>query len=71
MSLAEEFGVCLRAERRRQGLTQEALAKMAGLNRTTPSLLERGLREPRLATIVALADALGVDPSILVAGLKP
>jgi hypothetical protein len=37
----------------------------------TPSLLETGKREPRLAIIVALADALAIDPSLLVAGPRP
>jgi transcriptional regulator with XRE-family HTH domain len=71
MGLADEFGAVLAALRRERGYSQDTLARMAGLSRTTPSLLETGKREPRLATIVALADALGIDPSMLVAGLRP
>lgn len=71
MSLADEFGTCLRVMRKRHGYSQETLARMAGVNRTTVYLLENGKREPRLAMIVKLADALGIDPSMLVAGLKP
>lgn len=71
MTLADEFGVCPRAMRKRHGYSQETLARMAGVNRTTVYLLENGKREPRLAMIVKLADALGLDPSMLVAGLHP
>ena len=71
MSLADDFGATLRAVRRSKGHSQEGLGRMAGMNRTTVGLLENGKREPRLATIVRLADALGVDPSVLVAGMVP
>jgi len=34
------------------------MAELAGIHRTEASLLERGAREPRLETLIKLADAL-------------
>ena len=53
----------LRAE---QGLSQEALAEMAGMHRTFISLVERQGRNITLGAVEAIATALGVDvPSLL------
>ena len=68
-SLAEQFGRTLFMTRRRAYLSQEKLARLAGLHRTEIGLLERGLRQPRLDTIVKLADGLGVTPGVLLARL--
>lgn len=70
MKPAGQFGRNLFMARRRMGVTQEALSVMAGLHRGTVNLLEGGHRSPRLPTIVALAEALGVDPGELVKGLR-
>jgi transcriptional regulator with XRE-family HTH domain len=56
----------LRNARREQGVTQEALAETADFDRTYPSLLERGLRQPTLTYLFGIADALGMDPEELV-----
>ena len=48
------------------GLSQEALALECGLDRTYISLLERGLRQPTLSTVFALAQVLNVQPSVVV-----
>jgi transcriptional regulator with XRE-family HTH domain len=48
-------------------MTQETLAETADLDRTYPSLLERGLRQPTLAYLFALADALKMSAADLVA----
>jgi putative transcriptional regulator len=47
------------------GLTQSELAKRAGISRPALVNIERGRAHPRLLTIRALADALGVDPDEL------
>lgn len=57
----------LRAGQERPGLSQEALGDAAGLDRTYVSGLERATRNPTLATMERLADALGVRLSKLVA----
>jgi transcriptional regulator with XRE-family HTH domain len=48
-------------------LSQEELASRCNLERTSPSLLERGIRTPTLAIIVQLAEALQISPVHLVA----
>lgn len=55
----------IRAARKRAKLSQEALADLAGLHRTSISLLERGLRSPTLATLDAIARAMSMPPSTL------
>ncbi len=65
-TLAIAFGNVLRTAREAAGLTQEMLARRAKLDRTYPSLLERGLRSPTLSTLIALALVLGVAPETLV-----
>jgi transcriptional regulator with XRE-family HTH domain len=49
------------------GLTQEGLSDRSGLHSTEISRLERGVRDPRLSTIVRIARALGVPPADLLA----
>lgn len=44
-----------------KGLSQERLAQIAGLDRTYISGLERGVRNPSLATIEKIAAALDVS----------
>lgn len=55
----------LRALRERKALTQEELAKKAGITRATLSRLESGAENPYPSTIRKLAKALGVDPEAL------
>ena len=47
------------------GLTQAELAEKSGVSQPHVSALERGAWEPRLATIMALAKALNVEPASL------
>lgn len=68
--LAVHFGNNLRTCRNRAGLSQEKLGLRASLHRTEVGLLERGRREPRLDTIMKLADALEVPPSALLDGIE-
>jgi transcriptional regulator with XRE-family HTH domain len=45
--------------------SQEELAELAGLHRTYPSMLERGIRTPTLTIVIRLAEALRVRPEVL------
>jgi transcriptional regulator with XRE-family HTH domain len=71
--IAQAFGKRLREVRQShpptQGyephMSQTELAERCGLHRTTISLLELGLREPRLAQILKLAGSLDVEVGAL------
>jgi transcriptional regulator with XRE-family HTH domain len=63
------FGRRLRRLRRDRDLSQEALAHMAGLDRTYVSGVERGERNPTLVNVCRLAGALGVDLAVLLEGV--
>jgi DNA-binding XRE family transcriptional regulator len=60
--LVRRLGLALKAARERRGLTQERFAELAGLDRTYPSLIERGLREPKLSTFIRLCRAARLSP---------
>ena len=70
MEPAEQFASNLRSARDRAGLSQEELSNRSGLHSTEISRLERGVREPRLGTIVRLARGLGLAPADLLAGVR-
>lgn len=59
------FGMTLRRLRKARGHTQERLAAVTGLDRTFISLLERGLRQPSLSTLLRVAEALEMTFSTL------
>jgi DNA-binding XRE family transcriptional regulator len=59
-----ELGRNLRRVRTAAGLTQTALAKRAGLNRSYVSDLEAGQRNPTAVTLQRLAKVLGVTPVV-------
>jgi transcriptional regulator with XRE-family HTH domain len=65
------FGENARRLRAAARLTQMEVADRGGLDMTEVSRLERGIKDPRLSTIVRLAAGLGVEPAELLAGLGP
>lgn len=65
MRPVQQFAANLRTRRRVAGLTQEDLSRLTGLHATEISRLERAVRDPRLSTIVRVANGLGVPPSKL------
>lgn len=64
--VAVAFGGILLEARLRAGLSQEMLAELAEIDRTYPSLLERGLRQPTIGMLFRLAVALHTAPEYLV-----
>ena len=68
MDLREVFATNLRRIRHERGLSQEALAHEAGINRSYMSRLERAASYPGLEIIGKLADVLRVDPVELLKG---
>jgi transcriptional regulator with XRE-family HTH domain len=65
------FGARVRARRQALGLSQEALAREIDIHWTFLGQVERGQRNLSLHNLLKIAAGLGVDPSELVAGLKP
>lgn len=64
-SLVRALGQTIRAERKKLGLSQEALAERAGLNRSYVTDLECGRRTPNLDTLLRVATAFRMKPSRL------
>lgn len=59
----------LRRLRHERGLTTQGLAKLAGCNPSTIVFIEKG-GNPTLGTVDAVAEALGITTSLLLAGLR-
>ncbi|MGH2859943.1 MAG: helix-turn-helix domain-containing protein [Solirubrobacteraceae bacterium] len=59
------FGHRVRELRDQRGMSQDALADGTDIHPTAIGRMERGAREPRLATILRLARGLGVTPGEL------
>ncbi|WP_082797732.1 helix-turn-helix domain-containing protein [Collimonas arenae] len=68
-SLSIRFGERIRELRKERGLSQEGFADLCGFDRTYISGIERGLRNPSLIAIGALAKALKVSVEELFSGL--
>lgn len=65
MSLSEAFAVVLKKHRMDRGLSQEALAKLAGLHQTGIGFLERAERSPSVDTLEGISKALKIPISDL------
>ncbi len=64
-SYKKTFGKVLHSIRLKKGFSQEKLALECELDRTFISMLERGLRQPSLTTLVKIANTLQIKPSKL------
>jgi transcriptional regulator with XRE-family HTH domain len=62
----QRLGGFIRAQRQFHRLSQRELAKLADLSDTYMSQLERGLHEPSIRVLRAVADSLGVKASQLI-----
>lgn len=60
-----ELGAAIRAARQAQGLSQEALAEVAGIDRSYMGGIERGEHNLAIMNLLKIADALGVKASSL------
>jgi len=68
MDIRENFAINLKNFRRAAGLSQEELAHLADIDRTYVSLLERRSYSATIDVIAKLAEALSIEPCLL---LKP
>ena len=69
--MKELFGQRLREQRIKHGLTLEQLAEKSELSSNYIGMVERGLKEPGLATIVKLLNALNISADTLLCDLVP
>jgi transcriptional regulator with XRE-family HTH domain len=70
MTINKQIGKRIQYLRNQKGISQLDLSLEAGVNRNYLSDLERGERNPTLKVLVKIAEALGVDLSTLVQGVK-
>ncbi|MBK7251486.1 MAG: hypothetical protein PGMFKBFP_02792 [Anaerolineales bacterium] len=61
------FGAVVRARRTEQGVAQETLADLSGVERSHLGKVERGEHMPTLALILRIAKALGCSSAELMA----
>lgn len=66
----QAFGEALRQVREKCKISQEELARLAGLDRTYVSSLERGLKSPTMRTLLRFAAVLNVPPSTIVRSME-
>ena len=66
MNSANAFGQSLRYFRTSFKISQERLSQESGLDRSYISLLERGLRQPSLNTILQISKALNISSIVLI-----
>ena len=59
------IGARIKAARERVHLTQEKLAEIVDISPTHMSVIERGVKTPKLDTFVRIANALGVSADAL------
>lgn len=59
------LGKRIKAAREKAGYTQEELAAELGMSPTHISVLERGVKPPKLETFVSIANTLGVSADYL------
>jgi DNA-binding XRE family transcriptional regulator len=64
------FGQAFRKLRLRQKISQEKVSDVARCDRTTVSLIERGLVSPKLETIVRICKAIATRPSEVMKGME-
>ena len=60
------LGAAIRAERKAKGLSQEALAELAGIDRSYIGGIERGEHNLAIMNLLKIADALGIKASSMV-----
>jgi len=67
MNRLEALSLVIRETRLQRGLSQEKLAELARLHRNSVGLIERNLTALAVDSLFAIADALDVPASVLLA----
>lgn len=63
--LQKRLGQNVARLRKERGMSQETFADHAAIHRTYISDIERGARNPTIAVVAKIAEALGVEPADL------
>ena len=63
-------GRVIQRYRESKGLSQEVLSGLADIGRTHLSAIERGTRRPTLETFFRIADAMQMQPSVMLAAIE-
>lgn len=71
MDVVQLLGVNVRHHRKLKGMSQERQALDASFERSYVSDLERGMRNPSVRALGRLAEALGVEPGLLLEAAEP
>ncbi len=64
--LDTQIGAAVREARLTQGITQDELARVLGVNRTTITRYESGIRSLSISALIQIAHALAVPATVLV-----
>lgn len=64
--MSSSFGIALRSKREKAGLTQDELARLAGVSQKHVSSLERGKNQPSWGMMETLAVALKLSVAELI-----
>ncbi|HXI69083.1 MAG TPA: helix-turn-helix transcriptional regulator [Verrucomicrobiae bacterium] len=67
--ILRSFGQSVAKNRRSKGLSQEALAEKADIDRTYLSDIERGVRNPGIKNVILIAKALDITAADLLMGV--
>ena len=59
------IGSRIKAAREKKKITQEELAELLGMSTTHISVIERGVKPPKLETFIRIANVLGVSADYL------
>jgi y4mF family transcriptional regulator len=66
MAFQSTIGKAIRERRKELGITQPALAELAGVNVNTVVRLERGVTNPTLEVLVRIGEVLGMEVTMQV-----
>lgn len=69
-ALLVQIGRNIRAERSRRDLTQETVARLAGMAPTQVARIERGETDSGITKYLRLAQAIGIKPADLFYGVE-
>lgn len=67
----QEIGKIIKDRRKSLNITQSTLAILAGVGLNTLVAIERGKGNPKIHTILAILDILGLEIDITLKRLKP